>query len=293
MKTPQELQSIKAVPIVSYLQSTGHEPVKFSGGEFLYFSPLRTEKSPSFSVNPIKNVFNDFGSGDKGDVIRLVQAVMGCSFREAVATLEKFDPSSVEPRPVAFSFSGQTEPKDPNTQTGQFGIIDVRPLQHGALLQYVMGRGISYQVAQTHLKEVHYKNGGKSGLYAVGFGNDKGGYELRSKYFKASTSPKDITTIDGHNPNTINIFEGFFDFLSACEFFGFVKPRNTTIVLNSLSNLNLALERLKTAKQVNVYFDNDGPGIKGLEKIKATGVTVLDGSKTYEGCKDFNEWLCR
>ena len=290
MKTPQELQSIKAVSIVSYLQSIGHEPVKMSSGQFVYFSPFRVECSPSFFVNPTINVFKDFGTDEGGDVIRLVRVITGCSFLEAVATLEKFEPSS---RPATFSFSGQNDPKKASPfRTGQFGIIYAQELRHGGLLNYAASRGISAKVATTYLQEVHYKNKGRSGLYALGFKNDAGGYELRSKYFKASTSPKTITTIEGQNPNTISVFEGFFDFLSACEFFGQLKPRNTTIVLNSLSNLNAALERLKTATRINAFFDNDPSGKAAIERLTDKhGLAVFDCSNHYEGHKDFNSFI--
>ncbi|TAH15473.1 MAG: hypothetical protein EAZ14_01880 [Runella slithyformis] len=294
MLTPQQITQIKAVSIIDYLQSIGHNPVKESSGQLVYFSPKNTEASPSFFVEPTKNVFADYsGPGERGDVIRLVQYLTGCSFTEAVKTLQNFDPSQIDRAPVAFSFSGQQQPKDPNYQVGKFGIIDVRPLQHGALLQYVAGRGISKDIAQTYLKEVHYMNNGKSGLYAVGFGNDKGGYSLRSKSFKCATAPNWITTIEAANSDVVSVFEGFFDFLSACVFFGYSKPHNTTIVLNSTSNLNKALERLKVAKRVNVFLDNDKAGKETLQRIETANPNTGDRSHIYKGYKDFNDYIAR
>ena len=288
MISDQQIQTVKAVPIVSYLQSIGHNPVKQSGAQLVYLSPMRDEQTPSFWVNPEKNVFNDFGGGQRGDVVRLVQLVTGCTFREAVDTLLRFDGAMLDPCPVSFSFSGQDETQS-NGQTGLI-VTEVKPLQHIALWQYVKGRGISTQIAKTYLNEVRCKNGEKEYFY-VGFANDGGGYALRNKFFKQAISPNGITTIEGQNSTVVNLFEGFFDFLSACEFFEFVKPRHTTIILNSLVHLPNVLERLKMAQKVNVYFDNDNAGKKGLETIKATGANVFDGSSYYASHKDFNEFL--
>ncbi len=294
MFTASQIEIIKAVSIVDYLQYIGHNPVKESNGQLVYFSPKNTEANPSFFVNPTKNVFADYsGPGERGDVVRLVQYLTGCNFTEAVKTLQSFDPSQLDRPPVAFSFSGQQQPKDPNTQTGGIVVTDVRPLQSGALLQYVARRGISKEIAQTYLKEVHYMNNGKSGFYAVGFGNDKGGYALRSKSFKCSAAPNWITTIEAANGGVVNVFEGFFDFLAACVFFGRPTPHNTTIVLNSTSNLNNALERLKAAKKVNVFLDNDKSGKETLQRIEAINPNTGDRSHIYAGYNDFNEYLTR
>ncbi|TAG63308.1 MAG: DNA primase, partial [Runella slithyformis] len=70
MIAPKQIAQIKAVSIIDYLQSIGHNPVKESSGQLVYFSPKSTEANPSFFVNPTKNVFADFsGAGGKGDVI--------------------------------------------------------------------------------------------------------------------------------------------------------------------------------------------------------------------------------
>ena len=88
-----QLQKVKAVSIVDYLQSIGHEPVKNTGVQLVYLSPFRTENSPSFFVNPTSNVFKDFGTNEGGDIIRLVRALHGYTFPQAVEILERFAPS--------------------------------------------------------------------------------------------------------------------------------------------------------------------------------------------------------
>jgi hypothetical protein len=47
----------------------------------------------------------------------------------------------------------------------------------------------------------------------LGFQNDQGGYELRNPSFKASVSPKTITTLLNVGQE-VAVFEGFFDLFS-------------------------------------------------------------------------------
>jgi hypothetical protein len=58
-----------------------------SGREQLGLCPIHGEKTPSFRVNENKGRFYCFGCGAGGDVIRFVELIEGCSFREALAIL--------------------------------------------------------------------------------------------------------------------------------------------------------------------------------------------------------------
>jgi DNA primase len=67
------------------------ERLKRKGERLLGLSPFRDEKSPSFSVDTRKNIWNDFGGKPEvpGNVIGLVQALEKCSFREALVILHR------------------------------------------------------------------------------------------------------------------------------------------------------------------------------------------------------------
>lgn len=293
MFTDQQITTAKAVPIAVYLQSIGHRPVKQSQGEFVYYSPKRIEATPSFFVNPTKNVFSDFGGvGANGDAIKLVCYLTDCSFVEAVRFLLEFNGLGIKAAPVAFSFSGQNKANsdDQTTQTKAIVVKEVTPLKSAVLWQYVKNRGISEPLANRYLKEVHFEQKGQK-LFAVGFANDGGGYELRNKIWKCASSPKTVTTVPAENNDVLNIFEGFFDFLAACVHFDHYKPSNTTIVLNSTSNLSHVLERIKTAKKVNVFLDNDKEGIRAAQKIELNNPNTVNRCNIYTGFNDFNEYL--
>jgi DNA primase len=293
MFTDHQLTTAKAVPIAAYLQAIGHNPVKQSNQEFVYYSPVRVEATPSFYVNIVKNVFTDFGGiGVNGDAIKLVQYLTDCSFVKAVNVLLEFDGATIQAEPATFSFSGQNKPRSDGKTSDSSGILikEVKTLKNAALCRYVESRGIPAPLANEYLKEVHFEQKGQR-LFAVGFANDGGGYTLRNKVWKCTSTPNTVTTLPAANNDVLNVFEGFFDFLAACVHFGHYKPSNTTIVLNSTSNLLQVLERIKTAKRVNVFLDNDKTGIATAQKIAANNPNTVNHCNIYDGYKDFSEYI--
>ena len=61
--------------------------LKRSGGNLFGLCPFHSEKSPSFSVSPSKQIYYCFGCGAGGNVISFVMQYENCSFQEAVQTL--------------------------------------------------------------------------------------------------------------------------------------------------------------------------------------------------------------
>lgn len=284
-----KIQDLKQYPITDYLQSLGLEPVKSIGKELVYYSPKTQEKTPSFFVNPSKNVFFDYSSNENGDVIRLVQYLQGLDFSTACNHLEKFGQDLVNTIPEnSFSFCGNEVISPNNTIT----IETVKPLQVNSLIEYCQSRNIPFHIAFKFLHEVHYNNNGKQ-YYSLGFKNDKGGFELRNQYFKGCTTPKAITTFEVPNSKGVYLFEGFFDFLSALAFFGTSKALNTVIVLNSLSLLPQAKERLNKAEIIHTFLDRDKHGLATVEKLRNDKINIVDRSIIYNGYKDFNEYINR
>ncbi|MCC5612963.1 toprim domain-containing protein [Nostoc sp. CHAB 5834] len=283
MKSPQTIQQVKNIPITDYLSSIGITPAQKIGHQWFYFSPKTNEKSPSLAVDPHKNVFFDWSGLGKGDILSLVQYLSDCTFLEAVQTLEHF--LSI-PVTTPFFFGGISSTYE---STG-VEIVNVKPLQHPALKQYVEKRGISVSIASRYLRQVHYLAKGKE-YFALGFPNDSGGYEIRSQYFKGSFSPKAITTFSSTNSATLLLFEGFFDFLSALEYYRKPVLPASVIVLNSLTHLYKILPDLKNYKKVSSFLDSDEAGYKALQKVKSVTANVTDFSSIYNGFKDFNEML--
>ncbi len=273
----------KKIPIVGYLASQGIKPEKVKNGAIWYCSPLRNEKKPSFKVDRNYNIWYDYGLGKVGNILDLVMTLNNTGISGALLLLQKPELSK-----QSFSFSEQHSIKQPGIT-----INHIQPLQNRALLQYLNERKITQQKANRYIQEAYYSIDNKS-FFALAFKNDKNGYELRNKYFKGSCSPKAITTITGINKTTVNIFEGFMDFLSALERFNTTKPKCNIIALNSLSNLENTLDKIKSYNKINLFLDNDSAGNEAKNKIETACSNVTDYAKIiYPNNKDFNEYLLK
>jgi len=66
-----------------------HVALKKKGRNFFGLCPFHNEKTPSFSVNPDKQIFHCFGCGAGGNVFTFVQKQDGAGFPDAVRALAK------------------------------------------------------------------------------------------------------------------------------------------------------------------------------------------------------------
>jgi DNA primase len=84
MMIPPELveQIRQAVDIVEVID--GYVPLKRSGSTYKALSPFNKEKTPSFFVNPQKQIFKCFSSGNGGDVFKFIMLYENVDFPTAV-----------------------------------------------------------------------------------------------------------------------------------------------------------------------------------------------------------------
>ncbi len=61
--------------------------LKKSGQNFMGLCPFHSEKSPSFAVHPVKQIYHCFGCGVGGDVFKFIMEVEKCAFPEAVRSV--------------------------------------------------------------------------------------------------------------------------------------------------------------------------------------------------------------
>jgi len=267
------------IPITYILRNIYQcEPDEIRGNEVKYKSPARSERAASLFVNREKNVWKDFGNGKGGSPVDLVCELSGVSLSGALLILSGVQPASID-------FSSFSQP----INEPEFKLNHIQPLQNAALIQYLKSRKIPFQIAANvpQLKEAYWTHSNKK-YFALAFENDGHGFELRSRYFKGSTSPKTITTIPGPGSG-LNLFEGFFDYLAASTFFP-MRSYNTTIVLNSLVNLDKV--DFSKFEKINLFLDNDDPGIKASAKIINQYPGAVNRSQQfYKQHKDFNEYL--
>ena len=197
------MNDLKNISIRQFLARRGILPKYERNGYGMYLSPLREERTPSFKVDYVRNLWYDFGLGEGGTLLTLVMRLERCDSREAVRRLqngEKRDAGSaslspsVGERPAV----GGPSPVVRLAAVPALRILSDDPLRHPALVGYLASRGIVPSVAAAFCREVRYEVNGRT-FFAVGFRNDAGGWELRSARFKGGSSPKHITTLKGCN----------------------------------------------------------------------------------------------
>ena len=183
-------------------------------------------------------------------------------------------------------------------------IVSIGIIKHFALKTYLNSRGINIALAKKYCKEIHYfKDGNKSSsdidvllkekrkpFFALGFENDLGGYEIRNKFFKGCLKTKAITTIT-NGSKTLNLFEGFIDFLSYLTLMPH-KEKEDFIITNSTSIVKNAIEALSKYDTVKAFFDNDFSGANVTKLIQENcKKEFLNESLKFEKYKDVNEYL--
>ena len=212
------------IPIAAFLEKQGYLPARarLAGQELWYSSPLRDgDATPSFKINTEKNVWYDHGLSRGGDIIDLVKELCSCDVRDALQLLERsglqFDasPASYTPKIRSADRASRGTSAGEKEKNPALEMIEIRPLQHRALVQYLEKRKINPEIAKTYISEIDFKRPGVASKYfglAYPSGN---GFEVRNALFKGFVGiGKDVAFHPGKNPTQLFIFEGFIDFLS-------------------------------------------------------------------------------
>lgn len=286
------INQLNQMPIEDFLERIGVIASHKKGENYWYISPVREpEHTPSFKVNTNINRWYDYGIQQGGKLFDLAQKLN--PHLDATGLIaEVSDIFMFEQQSLTNSF---TRPIYPHVQIEKptspaIVINEVRPLgSNKAITKYLQNRGIDFGISKPYCGEVYYQIEDRR-YFAAGFKNRSGGYELRSQYFKGSSSPKDITHIENGN-QSVCVLEGFMDFLSLLTLRKEEPIRSDFLVLNSVSFVDRSMDILKDYKNVFLYLDHDNAGRKALEKYETANLNVIDASNTYQKFKDLNDYL--
>ncbi|WP_121355712.1 toprim domain-containing protein [Flavisolibacter nicotianae] len=275
-------EEARQIDMVTYLSSLGYEPVRIRNLDYWYLSPLRQEKTPSFKVNRKLNRWYDHGLGKGGNLIDFAVLYSDCTVGEF---LGKINPALFFHQPALLYLEGSKREKEQ-----RITILREHTLTSFTLLRYLYQRRIPVAVAERFCNEVVYALNGRT-YFAIGFKNNAGGYELRNPYFKGSSTPKDLTVID-IGAKKVDVFEGFFDFLSFQTIHQNQPPANSsTVVLNSLSFFEKARPFIERHDAINLYLDRDKSGQNYTRYALSLSGKYRDNSDLYKHHKDLNDWM--
>ena len=290
------MNDLKNISIRDFLARRGILPKYERNGYGMYLSPLRDERTPSFKVDYVQNLWYDFGLGEGGTLLTLVMWLERCDRYAAIRILSNGEirqagstslSSGIYERPAV----GGPSPVVCPATVPALRVLSDAPLRHPALVGYLSSRGIVLSVAAAFCREIRYEVNGRA-FFAVGFRNDAGGWELRSERFKGGSSPKHITTFDNRS-DTVIAFEGFMDFLAYLSLKHPERLRIDAAVLNSVVNLPKAVPFISRHPVIHAFFDNDEAGRKATADLirLCPRSEVIDQRHFYRGHKDVNDYL--
>lgn len=271
-------EQAKQVDMVEYLGALGYNPSKIEGNDYWYISPLREEKTASFKVNRKQNVWFDHGTGQGGNLVDFGIIHNDCTVKELLENLGG-----------NFSFHKRLA-KTLIPIESPLRVISEKNLLSLTLLRYLRQRRVTNEVAKKYCSEVTFSL--NDTIYsAIGFKNNKGGFELRNQWFKGSSSPKAVTGIE-NGSKKLAVFEGFFNFLCYQSL-----PLNQTasplnfLVLNSISFFEKNRQYMERHDHVLLFLDRNQAGQKLTEMALKWNRKYRDESHLYKGYKDLNEWM--
>ena len=261
------------------LQSLGHFPTKQNEKEAWFINPFSKENNASFKINKNLNYWYLFSEGIGGNNIDFMKKYLNASISEVLKWAEDQNFSS---------FRQQTNNQKLFNLPKTYEIVEVKEIQHPALIQYLKSRKVE---AQKHLvSEIHYQMNDKK-YFGIGFKNDSEGYEIRNAYSKICLGKKDITTIK-NNSKSLRVFEGFFDFLSLKNIEKSLENEPSDyMILNSVSMIHKIKNSLENYEKIDLYFDNDEAGNRAVEIVRNENNSAEDCRILYSNFKDLNDWL--
>ena len=273
-------KQFNTIKLEEILVSLGHHPTKQNEKEAWFLNPFSTENQASFKLDKRNNVWYLHSEGIGGNNTDFMIKYLRASVKEVLEWAEKQNFSSFQLQNGIYS----------KKITQNYAITEIKELQNVNLKNYLHQRGLS-QVVHPLIKEVHFTIGEKN-LYAIGFENLSGGWELRNSFYKGSLLKKDISVINMNNQienKNVVVFEGFIDALSFVE----MKPfyNGDILVMNSISLLNKTKNHLQNYPEIHLFLDNDKAGENCKNSILKSFPEAKDHSEIYFPHKDLNEYL--
>jgi DNA primase catalytic core len=297
----KSISDLKAsIDLVQYVQSRGIK-LKKTGKEYLGLCPLHEDHTPSFSVNPQKQLWKCFGCQRGGDVITFVQELDKISFNEAV---EKLGGAAGQPKAGGtsrlqllsrvFEFYARTYESDARA----YEYLKSRGIKSPAIFKrfrFGFCNGSMLKTLSSQLKKeltdigVLTSKGSEFFYDCVVFPLMDSNGQIVNLYGRASTSSAQAKHRFLPGPHcglfyppkgaqNLILTEGIIDALTLCE------AGYTNVLpiygVNGLTEDHLTFIKQERIMQLTLCLDGDESGHKAVpvvtEKLKQTGAAVLN-----------------
>lgn len=284
-KVREVAERLSIVEVVS-----DYVPLRRSGSNFLGICPFHAEKTPSFNVNPAREIFHCFGCGAGGNAFSFVMKIEGVSFPEAVKLLARKAGIEIEERQLT-----PTEKKSQDEHAQFLRINDLTTSYYRSVLlngqegeparQYLANRSVEPDISEAYRLGFapdrrdglvkHLRNNGVDLDSALKLGivrkSDSGWYDLfRNRLiFPIRDARSQVIAfagrvLDASLPKYINSPESPLYHKSSVLF-----------------GLDMALPSIRTGNSVIIvegYFDHLALYRTGVQNVVATCGTALTGT---------------
>ena len=284
-KVREVAERISIVEVVS-----DYVPLRRAGGNFLGLCPFHAEKTPSFNVNPAREIFHCFGCGAGGNVFSFIMKIEGLNFPEAVKLLARKAGIEIEERQLT---DAERKSQDEHAQflrineltTSYYRSVLLNGQEGESARQYLAGRSVEADVSEA---------------YKLGFAPDR--RDGLVKYLKSNGAELESGLKLGIIRKSDN---GWYDLFRNRLIFPIRDARGQVIAfagrvldaalpkyINSpesplyhkssvLFGLDMALPSIRTSNSVIIvegYFDHLALHRAGVHNVVATCGTALTGT---------------
>jgi DNA primase len=263
-----------------------------SGSNYLGLCPFHGEKTPSFNVNPAREIFHCFGCGAGGNIFSFIMKIDGLSFPEAVKSLARKAGVEIEDR--------QLTPAEIHAQSER------QTFQRINELVAVFYRDVLLQRAEGAAARKYLEDRSAAGeiaeAYSIGFAPDRRdavAQHLKANGIELETAAK-LGIVRKNDGGWYDLFRNrlIFPIMDVkghvIAFAGRVLDSSLPKYINSpesplyhkssvLFGINLALPSVRTENSIIIvegYFDHLALYRAGIKNVVATCGTALTTSHT-------------
>ena len=145
-------KQFNTIPLEEVLLSLGHLPTKQSEKEAWFLNPFAKENHASFKINKNQNIWYLFSEGIGGNNIDFMKKYLNASVKEVLEWAENQNFSSFQQQ--------ETSNSKLENLSKNYEIIEIKNVQHPALLEYLKERNVGNQTQ--FLQEIHYRMNDKN-----------------------------------------------------------------------------------------------------------------------------------